>query len=397
MSQKSAPRTLPRLLQAPAVISLLLWMIVPLVMTIYFSTIRFNLMQPDNTGFIGLENYEYFITDPSFWPAVLNTVLLLGWVIVITVVLGLFLGLITDAPFPGRGIARVLLISPFFVMPTVNALLWKHMMMNPVYGVLAQVCDGFIGNRILAHYSKVASYLVLDGASPQQVDDALEAFGGFLSGSADFLVPRRHEALCTPNVLAMDYMESRPIAQLVDAPQELRDRVAGLLIDLVLRELFEFGAMQTDPNFANYRYDPRSGQVVLLDFGAARWFAPELRAAFHRLMVAGLSGDRAGAEAAALDLRLFDTGTPAHHRDIVFAMIDTGMEALRHDRPFDFGTSDLAIRLRDMGLEIGTERDFWHVPATDTLLVQRKVAGTYLLAARLRARVNLTRIVARYL
>ena len=139
MSQKSAPRTLPRLLQAPAVLTLLLWMIVPLVMTIYFSTIRFNLMQPENTGFIGLENYEFFITDPSFWPAVLNTVLLLGWVIVITVVMGLFVGLLTDAPFPVRGIARVLLISPFFVMPTVNALLWKHMMMNPVYGVLAQV------------------------------------------------------------------------------------------------------------------------------------------------------------------------------------------------------------------------------------------------------------------
>jgi sorbitol/mannitol transport system permease protein len=139
MSASTAPRTLPRLLQAPAVISLLLWMIVPLVMTLYFSVIRFNLMQPEKTGFIGLENYEYFITDPSFWPAVLNTVLLLGWVIVITVVLGLFIALITDAPFPGRGIVRVLLISPFFVMPTVNALLWKHMMMNPVYGVLAQV------------------------------------------------------------------------------------------------------------------------------------------------------------------------------------------------------------------------------------------------------------------
>ena len=135
----AAPRTLPRLLQAPAVVSLFLWMIVPLVMTLYFSSIRYNLMQPDNTGFIGLDNYEYFITDPSFWPAVLNTVLLLGWVIVITVVLGLFIALLIDAPFPGRGLVRVLLISPFFVMPTVNALLWKHMMMNPVYGVLAQV------------------------------------------------------------------------------------------------------------------------------------------------------------------------------------------------------------------------------------------------------------------
>lgn len=226
--------------------------------------------------------------------------------------------------------------------------------------------------------------------------DALEAFGGFLSGSADFAVPRRHEALCTPNVLAMDYMDSRPIATLTEAPQELRDHVAGLLIDLVLRELFEFGAMQTDPNFANYRYDPDTGKVVLLDFGAARWFSPGLRGAFHRLMTAGLARDRAGAEAAALELRLFDARLPDQHREVIFAMLDTGMEALREDAPFDFGTSDLAIRLRDMGLAIGTEREFWHVPATDTLLVQRKVAGTYLLAARLRARVNLTRIVARY-
>ena len=132
-------RFLPRALLAPAVATLFLWMIVPLVMTLYFSVIRFNLMQPDQSGFIGLENFEFFVTDPSFWPAVLNTVLLLGSVILITVVLGIAIALLIDEPFPGRGLVRVLLISPFFVMPTVNALLWKHMMMNPIYGVLAQV------------------------------------------------------------------------------------------------------------------------------------------------------------------------------------------------------------------------------------------------------------------
>ncbi len=132
-------RFLPRVLMTPAILTLFLWMIVPLVMSIYFSTIRFNLMQPEQSGFIGLENFEFFVTDPSFWPAVMNTVLLLGSVIVITVVLGAALALLIDEPFPGRGLVRVLLISPFFVMPTVNALLWKHMMMNPIYGVLAQV------------------------------------------------------------------------------------------------------------------------------------------------------------------------------------------------------------------------------------------------------------------
>ncbi len=132
-------RLLPRLLLTPAVATLLLWMLVPLAMTVYFSLIRYNLMQPDQTGFNGLENFEYFLTDPSFSAAVLNTILLLGSVILITVVLGMGLALLIDEAFPGRAVVRLLLISPFFVMPTVNALLWKHMMMHPIYGALAQV------------------------------------------------------------------------------------------------------------------------------------------------------------------------------------------------------------------------------------------------------------------
>jgi sorbitol/mannitol transport system permease protein len=132
-------RLMPRLMLAPAVVTLFLWMIVPLVMTIYFSLIRYNLMQPDQSGFAGLSNFEFFVTDPSFTTSVVNTLLLLGSVILITVIGGVALALLIDEPFPGRGIVRLLLISPFFVMPTVNALMWKHMMMNPIYGVLAQV------------------------------------------------------------------------------------------------------------------------------------------------------------------------------------------------------------------------------------------------------------------
>jgi sorbitol/mannitol transport system permease protein len=132
-------RILPRALMAPAVVTLFLWMIVPLAMTIYFSLVRYNLMQPGEKDFLGLENFRYFITDPDFGPSVLNTLELLGSVIAITVVLGVALALLVNEPFFGRGIVRVLLISPFFVMPTANALLWKHMMMNPIYGVLAQV------------------------------------------------------------------------------------------------------------------------------------------------------------------------------------------------------------------------------------------------------------------
>jgi sorbitol/mannitol transport system permease protein len=105
-------------------------------------------MQPGEKVFQGLANYEFFVTDPDFAPAVANTLMLLGSVIAITVAGGIGLALLVNESFPGRGIVRVLLISPFFVMPTANALLWKHMMMNPVYGVLAQVWLFFGGTPV---------------------------------------------------------------------------------------------------------------------------------------------------------------------------------------------------------------------------------------------------------
>jgi len=130
-------------LQAPSVVVLLLWMIVPLGMTIYFSTTRYLLLYPERSGFIGWSNYEFFYTDPAFWPAIMNTLVLVGSVIFVTVVLGLALAILVDRPFKGRGFVRVLLISPFFIMPTVNALIWKNMMMNPIYGIFAVIWQFF--------------------------------------------------------------------------------------------------------------------------------------------------------------------------------------------------------------------------------------------------------------
>ncbi len=132
---------LPRLLVAPSFVSLLLWMIVPLSMTIYFSTIRYNLLYPGENDFIGSMNFEFFYTDDAFWPALINTLTLVGMVLVVTVIGALLIAIALDKPFFGRGIARVLLISPFFIMPTVNALIWKNMMMHPVYGVLAALWE----------------------------------------------------------------------------------------------------------------------------------------------------------------------------------------------------------------------------------------------------------------
>jgi len=134
---------LPRSLLTPAVVVLLCWMLAPLVMTIYFSFVDYNLTRPDAHPFAGFANYRHFITNPDFLAALWQTLLFLGMVVAATVIGGILLALMVNTPFPGRGLVRVLLISPFFIMPTVNALLWKHMMMNPVYGVLANVWIGF--------------------------------------------------------------------------------------------------------------------------------------------------------------------------------------------------------------------------------------------------------------
>ncbi|MEQ5835330.1 sugar ABC transporter permease [Marinobacter sp. NFXS9] len=130
-------------LQAPAVTLLFLWMIVPLAMTVWFSLQRYNLLMPTMTGFAGLENYEYLFTDPALWKSMLNTLLLVGWVLVITVVGGTLLAVLFQQEFFGRGIARVLVISPFFVMPTVSALVWKNLMMHPANGIFAWIAELF--------------------------------------------------------------------------------------------------------------------------------------------------------------------------------------------------------------------------------------------------------------
>ncbi len=132
--------TLP--LVGPSVGVLLLWMIVPLAMTLWFSFQRYNLLDPTVGGFAGLDNYNFLVTDPDFWASLWNTFVLVGSVLVITVGLGTLLAVLYDQPFPGQGVARLLAIAPFFVMPTVSALVWKNLMMHPIYGVFGAMARG---------------------------------------------------------------------------------------------------------------------------------------------------------------------------------------------------------------------------------------------------------------
>lgn len=155
-------RAAARIMVAPAVLLLFAWMIVPLAMTLYFSFLRYNLLNPALGGFAGFDNYYYFLTNPAFFDALTNTLTLVLGVLAITVFGGVGLALLLDQPFWGQGIVRVLVIAPFFVMPTVSALVWKNMFMNPVNGMFAHIAKslGMQPYDFLAH-SPLASIILI--------------------------------------------------------------------------------------------------------------------------------------------------------------------------------------------------------------------------------------------
>jgi predicted unusual protein kinase regulating ubiquinone biosynthesis (AarF/ABC1/UbiB family) len=219
-------------------------------------------------------------------------------------------------------------------------------------------------------------------------------FAALLQDDPRFVVPRHLPELSASGALAMSYEPAAAIETLADAPGEVRDRAMTALIELCLRELFEFRMMQTDPNFANYRWRPETEQIVLLDFGATREIGEGIADGHMDLLRAGLARDRDAVLGALEGLGFVREGLAERHRTAILDMAEMGFEAL--DGPLDFAIDDLPDRMRRRGMEIGNERELWHIPPAETLFLQRKIGGLYLLAARLGARVDFPALLARW-
>ncbi|MEM6943067.1 MAG: sugar ABC transporter permease [Pseudomonadota bacterium] len=136
-------RSAARAMLAPAVVLLLGWMLVPLTMTLYFSFKKYLPLRGGDLGWVGFENYTRFVTSSAFWPSVQATLIVVGGVLLVTVVLGVLLAMLLDQPMWGQGAVRILVIAPFFVMPTVSALVWKNMFLDPVNGLFAHLWKVF--------------------------------------------------------------------------------------------------------------------------------------------------------------------------------------------------------------------------------------------------------------
>lgn len=222
---------------------------------------------------------------------------------------------------------------------------------------------------------------------------ALARFADHLAGDSRYAVPTVVDALTSGQTLAMQYMPGRPIETLAEAPAAARNSAASALLELGLREVFEWGLVQTDPNFANYLYCADSGRLQLLDFGASREYPATMRQALHELLCACIDGSDDDLETAAQRVGYLAPGDPAAYRNSVVALLRTATEPARLSGPFAFAGSDLAGRMKDLVMKMRLEDGFGRMPPPAVLFLHRKLGGLYLLFSRIRAELPVAGLV----
>lgn len=229
-------------------------------------------------------------------------------------------------------------------------------------------------------------------ADYQQEAEWIRHFRQLLTGNEHFLIPEVYDEFTTTNILAMSYVEGVDIESLEQASQDDRNRVIELLMELLFREIFEFQVVQTDPNFANYQYNTDTRQLVLLDFGATRAYSDKIVQGYQALMQGAIDNDREAIDQAAEQIGFFQESIKAEQRAAVVDVFLQACEPLIHQGEYDFGTTNLAQRIRDEGMSLSMEKEYWHTPPADAIFLHRKLGGVYLLAAKLKAQVDVRRL-----
>ena len=276
-----------------------------------------------------------------------------------------------------------------------------------------------VADSIDSDVDNIASLLKLSGLLPADIDiqpllddakvqlkdetdylkeaEFLAAFGQLLQADERFLVPEVLPELTHRNVLAMTYVSGSPIESVIDLPQAERDRVMTALIELMLLEFFELRMVQTDPNFSNYQYKPDTGEIVLLDYGATRRFKASFVKDYKRLARAAIAGDKVKLVAASERLGYSMGEEGSDYQNMVLQFLTLALEPLRLDIDYDFAHSDMANNISKLGGEVASFKDSWQVPPSAAVYFHRKVGGMFMLASRLKARVNVYQLMQRWL
>ena len=228
----------------------------------------------------------------------------------------------------------------------------------------------------------------------------LRAYRELVQDEARFVVPMVHDDLTTKRILAMDYVEGVPLESLGDdgVSQHTRDSVGSLLEHLLFRELFEFGTMQSDPNFANYLYQPEDDRIVLLDFGSTVTFEKEFTQRYAHIARAMIDGDDIATRHLAEQMGYLDLDGSDAYAARLLDMIKLISEPVISGGVYDFGGSDLFARGRDAGLSMFFEdMSEYRIPPPETMFLHRKLVGSFMLCSRIGARVNVQELILPFL
>lgn len=263
----------------------------------------------------------------------------------------------------------------------------------------------------------------------------LASYRQHIADDPRFLIPTLYPELCTAHILTMGFVDGVPVESLQHLPQAQRDQLMSLLFELLFKELFVFGLVQTDPNYANYRYNEQTQQLVLLDFGACREYGSSIVEGYRQLFRALLELHHAAQDhkaqlhttqhrapqdhttqhqatqdftaqnsttqnntallTALRQIGYFSADINPAQQQAVLALVALAGETLASDR-YDFASSDLPLRMRDAGLQLSMRHNYWHTPPVDALFLHRKMAGMFLLAKTLKAKVPLRALLQPY-
>lgn len=234
-----------------------------------------------------------------------------------------------------------------------------------------------------------------------EADYALEGqylaqYAAVIENDDAFIMPVLDTEFSGSNILAMSFVDGTPIEQLVAAPQETRDYVMSQLMRLFFKELFEFQLVQTDPNFANYQYDQETQKIVLLDFGATRTYTAQMAKGYRQLMQGAIQHDKAKIRQAMLDIGLIRPDLPEKVQQNITDLAYMACEPLYGASPYDFAGSDLSSRLQHQGMQLGLEKEYAHTPSANAIFLHRKLGGLFLLAIKLKAKVDMQSLFSPY-
>jgi predicted unusual protein kinase regulating ubiquinone biosynthesis (AarF/ABC1/UbiB family) len=224
----------------------------------------------------------------------------------------------------------------------------------------------------------------------------LDQYAAVIENDDAFVMPFLDKEFSSDTILAMSFVDGIPIEQLVDAPQETRDQVMSQLMRLFFKELFDFQLVQTDPNFANYQYDHETKKIVLLDFGATRIYTKQMAQSYRQLMQGASHHDKTKIRQAVLDIGLIRQDLPEKIQQNITDLAYMACEPLYAESPYDFASSNLSSRLQHQGMQLGLEKEYAHTPSANAIFLHRKLGGLFLLAIKLKAKVDMQNLFAPY-